>query len=117
MLILRQRITPHLAVAQQQGHSFGNDLLRLLAKGKCVKGRNSLFGVFFGHGSKGEHEAPVGTEQDTVCYGGHGAAARRSPAKGKRFGKLDQVIPPKSPPILQEARKKSQVSIYNSNKE
>lgn len=97
MLILREKITPHLAVAQQQGHSFENELPRLLAKGRRVKGRNSLFGVFFGHGSKGEHEAPVGTEQDTVCYGGHGAAARWPPAKGKRFGKLDRVIPPKPP--------------------
>lgn len=54
-----------------------------------AKRRNSQFGVFFGHGSVGEHETPVGTEKSAVSYRGDGAAARRPPAraKGKRFAK------------------------------
>lgn len=33
-----------------------------------MKRRNSQFGVFFGHGSVGEHEAPMGAEKSAVSY-------------------------------------------------
>lgn len=51
-----------------------------------MKRRNSQFGVFFGHGSVGEHESPVGAEKGTVSYRGHGAASRRPPAWAKESG-------------------------------
>lgn len=48
-----------------------------------MKRRNSQFGVFFGHGSVGEHEAPMGAEKSAVSYWGHRAASRRPPAQAK----------------------------------
>lgn len=59
---------------------------RRLAKVRRVKRRNSQFGVFFGHGSVGEHQAPMGTEQDAVSHRGDRAAARRPPARAEESG-------------------------------
>lgn len=46
--------------------------------------RNSQFRVFFGHGSIGEHEAPMGTEKSAVSYRGHRAASCWPPAQAKK---------------------------------
>lgn len=64
-------------------------------KGTHMRRRNSQFGVFFGHGSVGEHEASVGAEESAVPYRGHGAAARWPPAqvKGSGLQSTVQVIP------------------------
>lgn len=51
-----------------------------------MKRRNSQFGVFFGHGSVGEHQASVGAEENAVAHRGDRAAARRPPARGEERG-------------------------------
>jgi len=82
-------------------------------KGRRVKRRNSQFGVFFGHGSVGEHEAAVGAEQSAVSDRGHGAASRRPPVRAKQSGLQGSVrLFHKKTTTLQAAKKKSQVCIY-----
>lgn len=53
----------------------------LAGQGRGERRRNSQLGVFFGHGSIGEHEAPVGAEQSAVPQRGNGAAPRWPPAR------------------------------------
>ena len=46
--------------------TFPKHILLIIRNKHRMKRRNSQFRIFFGHGSKCKHEAPVGTQESAV---------------------------------------------------